>query len=202
MVASVEAVCSWRRYVDGKHPNVSAIVPTCLCNPTAADRRITYFAGDVMDGIREFVVLQLDELRIALPLAVVERVIRATYVVCLPQAPDIVLGVVNVQGRIIPIVNTRRRFRLPHRDIALTDQFVIARTQRRPVALMADAVSGVLAYPEQDIVAADVILPGMEYVEGVARIKDGLILIHNLDTFLSLDEEKSLDRAMSTVRDE
>lgn len=155
-----------------------------------------------MDGIRGFVVLHLDELRIALPLAAVERVIRATYVVCLPQALDIVLGVVNVQGRIIPIVNTRKRFRLPDREIVLTDQFVIARTQRRPVALMVDAVSGVLAYPEQDIVAADAILPGMEYVEGVARIKDGLILIHNLDTFLSLDEEKSLDRAMSTARDE
>lgn len=155
-----------------------------------------------MDGIREFVVLHLDELRVALPLAAVERVVRAAYVVCLPKAPDIVLGVVNVQGRIIPIVNARRRFRLPHRDIALTDQFVIARTQRRPVALMVDAVSGVLAYPEQDIVTADTILPGMEYVEGVARLKDGLILIHNLDTFLSLDEEKSLGRAMSTVRDE
>ena len=155
-----------------------------------------------MDGIREFVVLHLDELRIALPLAAVERIIRATYVVCLPKAPDIVLGIVNVQGRIIPIINTRGRFRLPNRDIALTDQFVIARTQRRPVALMVDAVSGVLAYPEQDIVTADAILPGMQYVEGVARLKDGLILIHNLDTFLSLDEEKSLDRAMSTVRDE
>jgi len=80
--------------------------------------------------------------------------------------------------------------------MALTDQIVIAHTARRPVAWWLDAVAGVLEYPEREAVAAQDILPDAGYVEGVVKLKDGLILIHNLDRFLSLDEEASLDRAL------
>ncbi|MDP2240847.1 MAG: chemotaxis protein CheW [Burkholderiales bacterium] len=142
------------------------------------------------------VVFSLDGQRYALALAAVERVVRAIEITPLPKAPDIVLGIVNVQGRVIPLINVRRRFRLPEREMALTDQIVIAHTARRPVALVVDAVAGVLEYPEREAVAAQDILPGAGYVEGVVKLKDGLILIHDLDRFLSLDEEASLDRAL------
>jgi purine-binding chemotaxis protein CheW len=91
----------------------------------------------------------------------------------------------------------RRRFRLPERDIALTDQLVIAHTRQRPVALVADAVDGIFEYTEPDIVGAETILPGLEYIDGVVKLGDGLILIHNLDRFLSLEEAASLDCAMA-----
>jgi purine-binding chemotaxis protein CheW len=145
----------------------------------------------------DYAVLCFDELRVALPLSFVERVVRAVYLTPLPDAPEIVPGVVNVAGRIIPAINMRRRFRLPERDIALTDQLVIAHTRQRPVALVADAISGIFDYAEPDIVGAATILPGLEYIDGVVKLGDGLILIHNLDRFLSLKEAESLDRAMA-----
>lgn len=141
-------------------------------------------------------VFSLDGQCYALALAAVEKVVRAVEVTRLPKAPDIVLGIVNVQGRVIPVINVRRRFRLPEREMALTDQIVIAHTARRAVALVVDAVTGVLEYPEQGAVAAQDILPDAEYIEGVVKLKDGLILIHNLDQFLSLEEETSLHRAL------
>ncbi len=144
-----------------------------------------------------YAVLCLDDMRVALPLPCVERVVRAVYLTLLPDAPEIVLGVVNVQGRVIPAVNMRRRFRLPDREITLTDQLVIAHTSQRTVALMADAVSGIFEYAEPDIVGAETIIPGLEYIDGVVKLSDGLILIHNLDRFLSLEEAESLDRAMA-----
>lgn len=146
----------------------------------------------------ELVVFHLDELRIALMLAAVERVVSAVQITRLLETPDIVLGVVNVRSRVIPVIDARKRFRLPPREIAPSDRFVIAHTARRPVALVADAVSGIIQCPEQDIVGSDGVLPGMEYVDGVVKLGDGLILIHNLDGFLSLEEEDSLDRALST----
>ncbi len=145
----------------------------------------------------DYAVLGFDELRVALPLSCVERVVRAVYLTPLPDAPEIVLGVVNVAGRVIPAVNMRRRFRLPEREIGLADQIVIAHTGHRPVALVADAVHGIFEYAEPDIVGAETILPGLEYVDGVVKLDDGLILIHNLDRFLSLEEAASLDRAMA-----
>ena len=62
------------------------------------------------------VVFALDEQRYALHLLAVERVVRAVEVTALPEAPEIVLGVVNVKGRIVPVINVRRRFRLPERN--------------------------------------------------------------------------------------
>lgn len=149
----------------------------------------------------EFIVLELDDLRIALPLAAVERVIRTVLLTHLPDAPEIVRGVVNVQGRVIPVVDMRSRFRLPGREISLTDRLVVANTGQRPVAIMADAVSGVLEYPEPELIGAESILPGLEYIGGVAKLDDGLILVHNLGRFLSLDEEEELDRAMTPAGD-
>lgn len=146
--------------------------------------------------MRPLIVLTLDDQRYALPLSVVERVVRVVEVTALPDAPDIVAGVVNVQGRIIPVVNIRKRFLLPEREIALSDQLIISHTSRRPVALMADSVTGVIEFSEEDVIAAEAILPGMEYVEGVAKLKDGMILIHDLDRFLSLEEERSLTEAL------
>lgn len=145
----------------------------------------------------KYTVLCFDEMRVALPLRYIERVVRAVSLTPLPQAPKIILGVVNVAGHIIPVVNMRKRFNLPERDISLSDQLVIAHTGQRSVALMADSVSGVVEYAAPDIVGAASILPGLEYIEGVMKLGDGLILIHNLDRFLSLEEATSLDRALA-----
>jgi purine-binding chemotaxis protein CheW len=144
----------------------------------------------------QLVIFTLGDRRYGLPLFAVDRIVRVVDVTSLPKAPDIVLGVVNVQGRVIPVINVRRRFRLPERETALTDQMVIACTTRRQVALMVDAVTGVLHYSEHEAVAAEDVLPDLQYVEGVVKLDDGLILIHNLDTFLSLEEEVLLDRAL------
>ena len=149
-------------------------------------------------GTNQLVVFTLGDRRYGLPVAAVDRVVRAVDVTSLPKAPEIVLGVVNVQGRVIAVVNVRRRFRLPEHEIALTDQMVIARTTRRTVALMVDAVAGVLKYSEQEAVAAHDVLPELQYVDGVVKLDDGLILIHDLDRFLSLEEEAGLNRALET----
>ena len=76
------------------------------------------------------------------------------------------------------------------------DQIIVARTSTRPVALVVDAASGVIECPVERFVTPAAIVPGLEYVKGVAKLEDGMILVHDLDRFLSLDEEQSLDEAM------
>jgi purine-binding chemotaxis protein CheW len=149
-----------------------------------------------MAPAHQLVVFAMDEQRYALQLAAVERVVRMVEVTPLPQAPQIVLGVINAQGRIIPVVDIRRRFRLPARDIHLSDHLLIARTARRTVALALDAVTGIVEGSAQAVITAEEILPGLEYVEGVIKLEDGLILIHDLDTLLSLEEEQTLAAAL------
>ena len=152
-----------------------------------------------MQSTCQLVVFALDGQHYALPLDTVERVVRMVNVTSLPKAPAIVSGVVNVGGQITPVVNMRKRCRLPERDVALSDQLIVARTARRPLALVVDTVLDVVDCPRQDIIPAERILAEMEYVAGVVKLADGMLFIHDLDTFLSREEAQSLDDAIGNV---
>jgi len=138
--------------------------------------------------------------RYALDVASVEQVVAAAEITRLPKGPDIVLGVVNAQGSILPVLNVRRRFRLPEREIEPTDRMIIAITPRRRVALLVDSVTGVVERTSHDVTAAEVIAPRIEYVKGVTQLDDDILLIHNLDSFLSLDEDRDLDDALDSIQ--
>jgi purine-binding chemotaxis protein CheW len=68
---------------------------------------------------------------------------------------------------------------------------------------MVDSVDDVIETPEERIIDAEQILPELEYVEGVVKTQGGMVLIHDLERFLSLPEEKALDEALEALnRDE
>lgn len=143
-------------------------------------------------------VFTLDDWKCALPLSSVERSYRAVAVTPLPGAPAKVMGIVNVHGVVHPVINLRHCFRLLPRALSPADHLIIGHTTRRNVALVVDSITGVIECARQEIATADTILPGMEYVSGIVRLKDGMILIHDLDSFLSLEEENILDQALET----
>jgi purine-binding chemotaxis protein CheW len=142
----------------------------------------------------QWVVFCLDAGRYALPLNSVERIVQAAHVTFLPQAPDNVLGMLEVQGQVLPVYNFRQRFGLPQRTIDPADQFVIARTRRRTVVLVVDSAQGVI---ERHAVDAVSIAPDTTHIRGVIALEDGLVLIHDLDQFLSRQEAIALDEAIN-----
>ncbi len=150
-----------------------------------------------MNELIQLVVFCLDEQRYALPLVAVERTVRAVEVTPLPNAPSIVLGVIDVEGRVLPVLNLRRRFRLPEREVSPADQFLIAQTVQRTVALVVDEAQGVIERPQATVISSTQIVPGLDQIKGVIKLGDGLVLIHDLESFLSLDEARALDEAMS-----
>ncbi len=150
--------------------------------------------GQTMDTVTVFT---LGERRLGLPLCSVERVLRAVAVTPLPSAPAAVRGVIDVHGEIIPVVDLNLRFGLPAREIALDDHLLIARTRVRKVALLVEQIAGVVELDPSDIVAAESVAPGTEHFRAVARLPDGIVLIQDLDAFLSLDEERALDDALA-----
>ena len=129
----------------------------------------------------------MDEPRYALQLAVVERVVQAVEIMPLPMAPPLVVGVINIQGQVIPVVDIRACFNLPAREPNLNDHFILARTLRQRVALVVDAVSGIRHLTDRERVAADQVMPGTGYIYGVAKIDDTLVLICDLDQILPFD---------------
>jgi purine-binding chemotaxis protein CheW len=150
----------------------------------------------MVNELSQWVVFRIESQRYALRLAEVERIVRAVEVMPLPQAPEIVLGVINVEGRILPVLNVRQRFGLPAQEIRQTNQFLIARTTRREVVLVIDDAEGIVERWSSEIGRPGSIVPGLEKIQGVVKLDDGLALIYDLEEFLSLDEATALEKVM------
>lgn len=142
------------------------------------------------------VLLTVDDQIYALHIEVVDRVLRMAEVTCLPGAPDVVEGVINIQGGLVPIVSIRRRLGLAHRAISAADCLVLVRTRNRCTGIVAESVPGVVERPADAVVSTGEIVSCVGHIEGVLKMSDGLVLIQNMDRFFSLEEEQSLDLAL------
>lgn len=149
---------------------------------------------------KQILKFKLDNQHCALYVSIVERVERAVEITPLPKAPEIVLGIINAHGKIIPVIDLRKRFRMPTREIRIDDRFVIAATSRRTVGLMVDVVTGVCELADHEIVSTRQALPFAEHLQGVAKLDGDIVLIYDLGGFLSIDEENRLDEALSSSK--
>lgn len=126
----------------------------------------------------------------------VQEVVRAAEVSRLPCAPDVVEGVVNYRGEIIPVLDIRRRFGLPAAPLDPSQHLIIARAGARTVALRVDRALDLLSLPRDAITRSPVDLPGVDHVAGVAPLPDGALVIQDLERFLDLEEARQLDAAL------
>lgn len=148
----------------------------------------------------QLVVFELDAQRFALPLQVVERVERVVALTQLAEAPAAVAGVIDVRGALFPVIALRECWNLPPRPLALSDQLLLARGSRRAYALLVDSVLDVADYDPTTIVATEALAGGADSLCGALRLNDGIVFIHDLDHFLSLDAESALAVALEHVR--
>lgn len=142
-------------------------------------------------------VFEVDRLRLAIPAQSVEQVHAAVAIAALPKAPPIVEGVVNVRGSLVPVLDLRRRFGLVPVALAPEQHLILARCGPRVVALRVDRASAVAAVPRDAVESAERIVPGAEYLAGIAKLPDGLLVIQDLERFLSLDEGQKVDVALA-----
>ncbi|MGH7820350.1 MAG: chemotaxis protein CheW [Candidatus Binatia bacterium] len=150
-----------------------------------------------MSGSLQILVFEVGGQRYALRSPDVRELVRAVTIVRLPKAPAIVEGIINVRGTVVPVLDIRARFRLPARPAAHTDHLILARAGPRLVALRADRALGLVRVDAKDVDDAAAVIPAAEYVSGVAKLPDGLALIHDLHTFLSEAEAAALDDAIA-----
>ncbi len=146
--------------------------------------------------LKQILVFGLGEPLFALYLSVVERVVRAVETTPLPKAPQFVVGVINMQGQVIPVVDIRPYFGLAAPEVNQNNRFILVRTARRLLALVVDSVPGIQELTANEFVNASQVLPCALLVHGLAKVDGGLILICDLDQFLSLDNEKKLEAAL------
>ena len=142
------------------------------------------------------VLLTVDGQTYALHLEAVDRILRMVEITPLPGAPEVVEGVIDIQGEVVTIVSIRRRLGLARRAPGAADSLVVARARTRRLAIIAESVLGVVEHPADSVVSVDDLAQGIRHIEGVLKTSGGLVLIQDLDRFFSPEEERSLDSAL------
>lgn len=137
--------------------------------------------------------------RFALPAQLLREVVRAVAITALPKAPPIVEGLINIRGTLVPVLDIRQRFGLPPDPLAPSQHFLIAQAGSRLVALRVDRAVDLVSVPSDAIESGAQAAPGAQYVAGIAKLPDGVLVIHDLEAFLSLDEAKEIDVALSAT---
>lgn len=150
----------------------------------------------VVDVPVSLLTFTLGEHRYALLAEHVREVVRAASIARLPKAPSIVEGVINVRGMLVPVLDVRQRFGLPARPLDPSQHFIVARAGGRTVALRVDRAHDLVSVEANVVEAAEPVVPGAEHVAGIARLAEGLLVIHDLEGFLALDEAARLEAAL------
>jgi len=145
---------------------------------------------------REVLLFTLEEQRYALPLEDVRELLRAVRLTPLPRAPAVVEGLLDLRGELLPVLDVRRRFRLPARRLSSSDHLIVAQAGHRRVVLRVDRAESLLALEPDKLDTSPRELPGVGYVAGALKLPDGLVLLHDLRTFLSEAEALELEEAL------
>jgi purine-binding chemotaxis protein CheW len=144
----------------------------------------------------DLVVLRVEGARYGVPLDCVERVLRAVDVTPLPRAPHTVLGIIDIAGAIVPVLDLRRRLGVAERPIRLDDRLVVTRSRGRRMAIMADEVEG-LCRVAGDAAHTGTALPPADTIVGAVSSAGDIVLIHDLERFFAASEEVELDSALA-----
>lgn len=133
----------------------------------------------------------------------VKEVIRAPRLTRLPQAPSFVKGIINLRGDIIPIVDLRDKFGLESRTYDSFTRIIVVDVDGRLVGLVVDSASEVVRIPSDQIDPPPPIIGGLsaEYIRGVGKLDDRLIILLNIDTVLSDSELHALEAVRSESTD-
>jgi purine-binding chemotaxis protein CheW len=147
----------------------------------------------------DVLVFEVGGVRYGLPAPQVREIVRAVTIVPLPKAPPIVEGLINVRGDLVPVFDVRTRFRLAAKPLSHTDHLVLAWAESRLVAIRADRALNLERVESDSIEDPTLLARETRYVAGVAKLPDGLVLIHDLRAFLDEAETTALDDAMASA---
>lgn len=146
-----------------------------------------------------YLTFGIDATRYAIPATSVVEIVRAVAVMPLPGAPPIVTGLIDYRGAILPVFDVARRFQHTSRPVRAAHRLIIATAGARTVALHVDDVDRLVDLGVAGIETAPTTLNASVPVAGLARTGDGMLVIGDLDRFLSEAESRLLDDALASA---
>jgi purine-binding chemotaxis protein CheW len=149
---------------------------------------ISFLVGDEVYG--------LDILR-------VKEVIRIREITRLPKAPSFVRGIINLRGDVIPIIDLRDKFGLELHEYTATTRVIVVDVDEKLVGMVVDAASQVVRMPADQIDPPPPIVGGLsaEYIKGVGKLDDRLVILLNIDRILTQEEKVELKKMEKSINE-
>ena len=147
------------------------------------------------EDLLQLVSFNLGKEEFAVDILKIQEINRMVEITKVPKSPDFVEGVINLRGKVIPIIDLRKRFNLPGSESTKQTRIVVVDIDNMVVGLVVDAVSEVLRLPANTVEPPPPIVAGIdsEYISGVGKLEDRLLILLELDKVLSKDEKKVLE---------
>src|SRR5437764_5959127 len=144
---------------------------------------------------RQLVVSQLGAELYGVEISRVHEIIRLQSVTRVPKAPAFVEGVINLRGKVIPVVDLRRRFGLPTADHTRASRIVVVEIGDQVVGIIVDGVSEVLRVSSLIVEPPSPVVAGIdsEYLHGIAKLPERLVILLDLDRILAKEERRALE---------
>jgi purine-binding chemotaxis protein CheW len=148
-----------------------------------------------MDKELQVVGFRIGRETFGLPIAMVREIVRVPEITSVPNAPEYIEGVINLRGRIIPVVDLRKRFGTPGAEGDKRNRIVVVELEQRAVGLLVHSASEVLKIPPSEIEAPQNVFQEGElgYILGVAKLKGRLVILIDLGRLLERGELRGLE---------
>ena len=126
----------------------------------------------------------------------VQEIIRTMEITKVPKAPDFVEGVINLRGKVIPIIDLRKRFGMATRVHDKDTRIIVIEINNMIVGFVVDSVSEVLRISADTVEPPPPVVAGVEseYIKGVGKLADRLLIMLDLDRLLSREEKDILNQ--------
>jgi purine-binding chemotaxis protein CheW len=147
-------------------------------------------ASDPNDEVLQWVTYRLDEETYGINVMQVQEVLRYTEIAPVPGAPDYVLGIINLRGNVVTVIDTRSRFGLPSAQTTDNSRIVIIESEEQVVGILVDSVAEVVYLRSSEIDSAPNVgtEESAKFIQGVSNQKGELLILVDLNKLLSDDE--------------
>jgi len=131
----------------------------------------------------------------------VREIVRVPEITAVPSAPDLIEGVINLRGKIIPVMDLRKRFGQTEVSHDKRNRILVVELENKLIGLIVNAASEVLKIPPSDIEAPGTVFSEGEssYVVGVGKLKGRLIILLDITKLLHRPEYKRLEEVAEPV---
>lgn len=148
-----------------------------------------------MSEMIQVVSFKLGSEEYGVDIAQVQEINRMVAITHVPRAPQFMEGVINLRGQLIPIIDLRARFGMPRAEHTKSTRIVVTEIGAKRVGMVVDSVSEVLRLALDQIEEAPEMITGVdtEYIRGVGKIEDRLIILLDLAKIISAAEKRDLD---------